>query len=439
MPKRLFLIIIFAFLLRLVSLNQSLWLDEAISASVVKNYSYLDIVTKFSPSDFHPPFYYLVLKTWTSVFGLSEISLRFPSVLSSLATGYFIYLIGALQKNKNTGLWASSFFLFNPLVIYYSQETRMYSLVTLFLTISLYSYLTNRKKLFNLFTFLSLITFYGSIFFIISILFWQLIKSGFKKTLPFVFGSVIALILLFPLLSHQYLVSKTMTITVPNWSLVLGKANIKNLLMIPLKFAFGRISFYPKTTYYLLSCLWTVIVFTPTIFSASKFFALIFLLPLAIAFFISFSSPMLQYFRYLYLVPVLGLLLSRISNRTVKITIVSGFTLLSLIYLLSPQFHREDWKSLASSLPPNSAIYMVPSFSDPITYYRPDIAIKDIQKVDSRSTENITVAPYGLAIHGIDLPSTLSPLGYTQSSAIVFRELSLEFWQPSPSQNPASQ
>ena len=431
--KKLLFIVLLAFLLRLISLNQSLWLDEAISANVARNYSYLGIIKNFSPSDFHPPLYYLVLKTWTSVFGFSEISLRFPSVLFSLLTGYFVYLIGAKLKNKNIGLWSATFFLFNPLIIYYSQEARMYSLVTLFLTIASYSYLTNRSKLFCLFSFLSFLTFYGSIFFIATILIWQFMTHGFRKTLPFVWGALAAIFVVFPLLKYQYLGSKSAVASVLNWSFVLGKANLKNLLMVPLKFALGRISFYPKTVYYLVSGLWSLFIFVTALFSASKFLSFIFFFPLIIAFLVSFSSPMLQYFRYLYLIPVLSLLLSQFPSKTLKIISVSGFLALSLIYLLLPQFHREDWKSLSGSLPPRSTVYMVPSFSDPLVYYRSDLTVKDINSINSSDfISSITVLPYGFTIHGIDHKTKLSSLGFSQSSESTYRELSKESWQPSP-------
>lgn len=56
MSKKLLLIIILSLTLRLLSLNQSFWLDEAISANVAKNYSYQNIIASFSSSDFHPRF-----------------------------------------------------------------------------------------------------------------------------------------------------------------------------------------------------------------------------------------------------------------------------------------------------------------------------------------------------------------------------------------------
>jgi len=158
MNKKIILIFIFAFLIRLIALNQSLWLDEAVTSNVVKNFNFLQIINKFSPTDFHPPLYYLFMKLWTNFFGYSEIVLRMPSVLFSLATGYVVYLIG--------GAWAAVFFLFNPLIVYYSQEARMYMMVTLLITLALYFFISNIKNkiskihiknqiYFNLFIFLT--------------------------------------------------------------------------------------------------------------------------------------------------------------------------------------------------------------------------------------------------------------------------------------------
>ena len=101
--KILFLIFFLAFLVRLISLDQSLWLDEATTARVVHKYNFFEIVTKFSPNDFHPPLYYLIMKVWTNMFGYSEIALRMPSILFSLLTGYLVYLLGNKITNNDSG------------------------------------------------------------------------------------------------------------------------------------------------------------------------------------------------------------------------------------------------------------------------------------------------------------------------------------------------
>lgn len=352
-----------AFLIRLISLNQSFWLDEAISANIIKNYSFLGIITQFSPFDFHPPLFYLLLKAWSLVFGTSVVGLRSFSVTTSLLSGFYIYRTGKLLFNKKIAFYATAFLLFNPLFVYYSQELRMYALVTLFLSISTLYFFKIQKSpslksifLFNLFIFLSFLTFYGSVFYICSLFLFTIIQKKYKLLPKLTPGLILSILLVSSLLYRQLFLSKTLLKDVTNWSLVLGKTNLKNLLLIPIKFAFGRLTFYPKNFYYVLASLWTFFIFS--IFASikkSKELIFLFLFPLILVFLISFKLPMLQFFRYLYLLPVFSLILAK-SLSTKKscfsLTIFFGFFFLSLIYLLSPSQHREDWQSLAKSLPP---------------------------------------------------------------------------------------
>ena len=58
-------ILLLALIVRLIGINQSFWLDEAIGAIAARDYGYVEIVTKFITADNHPPGYYLLLKLWT--------------------------------------------------------------------------------------------------------------------------------------------------------------------------------------------------------------------------------------------------------------------------------------------------------------------------------------------------------------------------------------
>jgi len=147
MNKKIFLVFFFAFLIRLIALNQSLWLDEAVTAKVVMTYGFTEIVSKFSPTDFHPPLYYLLMKLWTNIFGYSEVALRMPSVIFSLLTGWIIFKICRLRLGHGEPLWTAAFFLFNPLVVFYSQEARMYMMATFLLTGGLYYFFKKRIQI----------------------------------------------------------------------------------------------------------------------------------------------------------------------------------------------------------------------------------------------------------------------------------------------------
>ena len=399
----------------LIGLNQSLWLDEAISANVAKNYSLAGIVKDFSKSDFHPPLYYLVLKSWTSIFGLSEISLRMPSVMFSLVTIYVVYLIGGLGAAALTG--------FNPLFVYYSQETRMYSMVTMLLTIAIYFLIKKKYWWVSVFFGLSFLTFYGSVFLMVAVGLFLLIKGNIKGLAIVAVGPLLTLLILSPLMQQQFKTSQEMLTIVPNWKMVLGGANWKNLLMIPMKFSLGRISFYPKYFYYLVSGLWTLFVviemFEQQLMDPSKkkyFF--LFWMSIMAGLLFSTAAPMLQYFRFLYLIPIMALSIR--NNRFM----VAGFIILSLVYVLNSNYYREDWKSLSKDL--GQKVYMVSSFSDPVSYYRKDVKIDDIR--EKISDQEITVVPYGEIIHGIDHNQILATAGYQKTATKNYREITAETW-----------
>ena len=392
--------------------GQSLWLDEAITANLVKNFSLFDIITQFSPADFHPPLYYIVLKLWTAIFGFSEISLRLPSLIFALITAYFIYKI---SKNH----WASLLFIFNPLIVYYSQEARMYLLVTCLLTTAYYFFVNKKNLLFNLFIFLSFLTFYGSVFLILTFFIYLIFKKQFHWR--YLFGFTISLLVLSPLIYLQFQNSRQLLSLVPNWPLVLGQATLKNLLLIPLKFTSGRITFYPKIIYYFVSGLWAAWIFA--IFRRRPIYLYFFTLPLILGAAFSIFTPMLSYFRFIYLIPILSLALAESRYRAIAL---AGFIAFSGVYIFNPRFHREDWKSLSASLPANSTVYMIASLSDPIKYYRPDIKITYYRL--PITDYNLLVIPYGESLHSFDHQSHLKSQNYSLQSTQNFREITLEEW-----------
>ncbi len=430
--KKLFFIFLFAFFIRFVAFSQSFWLDEAVTAHVVKYNTFFKIVKNFSPHDFHPPLYYLFLKIWSIFFGFSEMALRLPSLLFSIATGLVIYHIGRSIKSNSFGLWSAVFFLFNPLIVYYSQEARMYMMAAFFITASFYFLLKNKMGLFTLFSVLSFYTFYGSLFFFIVSALYLWYKRKFRFSLYFIFYISFFIFLISPLLYRQWINAQKQLTMVLNWYSVLGTVNIKNLLLIPLKFSFGRIGFYPKTLYYMVAGMWTLCVFYFVFIGGlrNKKIAFFFITPLLIGMIFSFFTPLLSYFRFLYLLPFMSILLSiGASKKWQKIILFSGFGVLSFVYLFNPVFHREDWKSLAQDVVKYKKVYMVYSSSDPMKYYRPDMIVKDISEIAQATEKKIIVIPYSLDIWGVNYQSILKNNHYFLKKKKSFRGLTTEEWK----------
>lgn len=466
------LVFLFAFLIRLIGLNQSLWLDEAIVAKVVRTVPFHLIPFQFSPSDFHPPLYYLFISVWSKLLGTSEIALRFPSVIASLLAGWVVYKIGLLLGDRKKALWSAIFFLFNPLVVYYSQEARMYMMATLFTTTAFYFFLRLIKEkkqsatdivFFNIFCALSIFTFYGTLFFIAGMIIVSVISTkrsarrdlsaSLKISLLLSVGVVLSLILLFPLLLSQLHTARVGLVDVKNWSMVLGKAEIKNVAMIFLKFVIGRLSWLPKWNYYLVAGIATVLVWICVAMGARKNKMLIplFFIPLLLAFCVSFWAPMVQYFRFLYLIPVMSIFLgaSVISTKRQRMErsylsrfldfarndiqhiTLFFFIAFSFTYLLLPQFHREDWKNLARQLNPKEPVFIILPSGDPVTYYNPAVSLFELRKLGVTNVpEEIQVIPYVEEIYGINHNETLNKMGCLKIESSILRgPLLLEKWR----------
>jgi len=133
----LLLIVLLAFLLRLYRLDQqSLWYDEGFSVYLAR--MSLGEITARTASDIHPPLYYYLLHLWLGPFGDSEFVLRFFSLLFGLLTLPLIHALGRRLLGTASGLLAALLLAISPLYLWYSQEARMYTLVTFLCLLSSY-------------------------------------------------------------------------------------------------------------------------------------------------------------------------------------------------------------------------------------------------------------------------------------------------------------
>ena len=126
----LWLLILGALGLRLARLPfQPLWWDEGWSLYFAT--TDVGAMLKLTAVDIHPPFYYLLLHLWIRILGPSVLSVRFLSVLIGTAAVPLLYVTGRRLLGEKGGLLAAFLLAVSPLHIYYSQEVRMYALVTL--------------------------------------------------------------------------------------------------------------------------------------------------------------------------------------------------------------------------------------------------------------------------------------------------------------------
>jgi len=128
--------------------KSSIWFDEAFGA-YLSHFSFLDIA-KYTASDVHPPFYYWLLKLWSMVFGNNELAIRSMSALFGGLSIVFGYLLVDKLFDKKAARISLIFMVLSPMLIRYSQEARMYTLVTaiaLAATYTLTFAMATKKKL----------------------------------------------------------------------------------------------------------------------------------------------------------------------------------------------------------------------------------------------------------------------------------------------------
>ena len=121
---------LFAFALRLFHLDaQSIWWDEGISLHLATS----DLLALFRDrlDNIHPPLYFVLLKGWLLLIGVTAFSARYLSVLSGWLLVPAAYGVAARWFNRRTGLIAAMLAAVSAVSVIYSQEIRVYSLLPL--------------------------------------------------------------------------------------------------------------------------------------------------------------------------------------------------------------------------------------------------------------------------------------------------------------------
>lgn len=116
--------------------RSSVWFDEAFGAYMIR-FSFWDIV-RYTANDVHPPLYYWLLKLWSYVFGTSELALRSMSTFFGVVMIVFAYLLLRRVVNRSAATLGVVFVALSPMIIRYSQEMRMYMLVTAIAVVATY-------------------------------------------------------------------------------------------------------------------------------------------------------------------------------------------------------------------------------------------------------------------------------------------------------------
>ncbi len=130
-------LLLLAFALRVYRLDaQDIWGDEAFS--IFLSQQPLSVVVA-GASDTHPPFYPFLLFIWLPLTGSSAFATRALSALIGALAVPLMFVFARRLSAPPRAVWLAALLTaISPLLIYYSQETRMYELVAVLALASSY-------------------------------------------------------------------------------------------------------------------------------------------------------------------------------------------------------------------------------------------------------------------------------------------------------------
>lgn len=109
--------------------RRSFWLDEVWTAALAAQP--VGTIVSVGLHDENPPLYNLLIAAWTSLAGVSEVSLRLPSVFAAAAAAGLLLLVVRRHFGSEAALWATLLLFANPLEWDWAREARAYGLVQL--------------------------------------------------------------------------------------------------------------------------------------------------------------------------------------------------------------------------------------------------------------------------------------------------------------------
>ena len=378
------IILLLGLVLRIVNLNQSLWLDEA--AQVIE--SSRPFLSQFDiHADFHPPLYHLILHFWM-YWGKSEAWIRLPSVLFGLLSIFILFQLGKSIKKEKEGLLAAAFLALSPYHLWYSQEARPYMLFVFVSLLSTYFLIYKRWLYYSLTILFSLYSLYFAPFLIVSHLFYIYLFQK-KDLMIFVKTQVLTGVFFLPWVPSLFTQLKVGT-----QGLFTGWTNVVSIMPIRVpfttfaKFIFGHGKIEDNIVY--IGVLFPILlIFLLSILKtyrekSGQTLILLFFTPFISAISISFFIPIIAPQRLIFLLPIFYLIIAlgifRLSNNWQKwaVFMVILVSLLGIVqYYTNPYTQREKWKEATFFVEEREdekviALFVFPEPFAPYLWYKKD-------------------------------------------------------------------
>jgi uncharacterized membrane protein len=189
---------------------QTFWIDESVTVGLLR-LDFSQMLRTIPDTESTPPLYYVVAWLWTRVFGRSEFGLRSLSAVAGTITIPVIYAAAARLAQRRTALFAAGLAAVSPVLVWYSQEARAYSLLVLLAALTLLFAVRALERqsisavvLWAVSSVLAVCTHYFAGFFVLGELLWLLTRPKLRRSVALACIPLAATaVALSPLLLHQ--------------------------------------------------------------------------------------------------------------------------------------------------------------------------------------------------------------------------------------------
>lgn len=131
-------IFVLALCLRIVYLDTPLWYDEACSWAIAKQSFPMGIMDYLLHTDLqHTPLYFFILHIFMKIFGDGEFALKIPSLIFGFLSVPLSYIVAKKITGKIEAMFITAIVALSPVMIIFSAEVRMYSMVAFLILLSL--------------------------------------------------------------------------------------------------------------------------------------------------------------------------------------------------------------------------------------------------------------------------------------------------------------
>ncbi|MBI3955424.1 glycosyltransferase family 39 protein [Candidatus Gottesmanbacteria bacterium] len=156
-------------------------------------------------NDFNPPLYYLLLHFWIIIAGHRDEALRLMSFVFHILTAYTAFKFSEKVFSRRFAYFVLCFTLFNPMLVYYAFELRMYSQYAFLSIASLYFIYFKNWKWYTISVVLGLYThsFFPLIIASYTIFYW-ITKQLNKKNFILIFKPILFYLPWLPVIIIQF-------------------------------------------------------------------------------------------------------------------------------------------------------------------------------------------------------------------------------------------